>query len=130
MKCILVGFYDTENLYQLWDIEAKEPMKRRDVIFHEHVMGHPILARESTDPGENINILNQPTIQEEPEVGDELEDLYPVIEELKGKEWEDVPEVHLPMEEDLVVTAQVRDLPRMGIPLPNSDYKTYTYNEI
>ena len=29
-----------------------------------------------------------------------------------------------------VVTAQVRDLPRMGIPLPNSDYKTYTYNEI
>ena len=28
------------------------------------------------------------------------------------------------------VTAQVRDLPRMGIPLPNSDYKTYTYNEI
>ena len=30
----------------------------------------------------------------------------------------------------LNVTAQVRDLPRMGIPLPNSDYKTYTYNEI
>ena len=28
------------------------------------------------------------------------------------------------------VTAQVRDLLRMGIPLPNSDYKTYTYNEI
>ena len=28
------------------------------------------------------------------------------------------------------VTAQVRDLPRMGIPLPNSDYKTYTYNAI
>ena len=30
----------------------------------------------------------------------------------------------------LDVTAQVRDLPRMGIPLPNSDYKTYTYNKI
>ena len=29
-----------------------------------------------------------------------------------------------------VVTAKVRDLPRIGIPLPNSDYKTYTYNEI
>jgi len=27
------------------------------------------------------------------------------------------------------VTAQVRDLPKMGIPLPNSDYKPYTYNE-
>ena len=29
-----------------------------------------------------------------------------------------------------IVTAQVRDLPRTGIPLPDSDYKTYTYNEI
>ena len=36
--------------------------------------------------------------------------------------------VHYFKKED--VTAQVRDLPRTGIPLPNSDYKTYTYNEI
>ena len=35
-------------------------------------------------------------------------------------------------DDDIVqtVTAQVRDLPRMGIPLPNSDYKIYTYNVI
>jgi len=45
-ECVLVGYYDTENLYQLWDIEGKELIKRRDVIFHESVMGHPSLARE------------------------------------------------------------------------------------
>ena len=30
----------------------------------------------------------------------------------------------------IIVTGQVRDLARMGIPLLNSDYKTYSYNEI
>ena len=36
--CILVGFYDVENLYQLWDIEGKQLIKRRDVIFYENLM--------------------------------------------------------------------------------------------
>jgi len=64
-ECILVGFYDTKNLYQLWDIEAKELIKRRDVIFHEHIMGHPSLASNSGVagevgiPGEKVNILEQ-----------------------------------------------------------------------
>jgi len=30
-ECTLIGFYDTENLYQLWDVEAKELIKRRDI---------------------------------------------------------------------------------------------------
>jgi len=59
-ECILVGFYDTENLYQLWDTEAKEPIKRRDIIFHEHIMGHPSLARNNEAAlGEKVNILGQ-----------------------------------------------------------------------
>jgi len=50
-ECILVGFYDTKNLYQLWDIEKKELVKKRDVIFHEHTLGHPELMREKLQVG-------------------------------------------------------------------------------
>ena len=35
---------------------------------------------------------------------DDLEELYPVIEELKCDEWEGVPELYLPMQDELVYT--------------------------
>ncbi|KAF8456964.1 hypothetical protein BGX38DRAFT_891402 [Terfezia claveryi] len=50
----LICFYDTENPYQLWDTETKELIQIRHVIFHDYVMGHPMLARESSPPRENI----------------------------------------------------------------------------
>jgi len=40
-ECILIGFYDTKNVYQLWDIEKRELVKKRDMIFHKHILGHP-----------------------------------------------------------------------------------------
>jgi len=101
-ECILVGFYDTENLYQLWDIEAKELIKRRDIIFHEQIMSHPSLAKNNkatsgghpslarnneATPSEKVNILGQ-QIQHErmEEEAEELKDLYPVIKILKDEE--------------------------------------------
>ena len=105
-ECILVGFYDTENLYQLWDIEAKELIKRRDVIFHEHIMGHPSLARNNDTTaarGEKVNILGQQVQHERTEKeAEELEDLYPVIKILKEEEWAGIPERVLSMQEELV----------------------------
>ena len=85
-ECILVGFYDTENLYQLWDIEAKELVKCRYVIFHEHALGHPSLTRSPTPRidilGQDMKITSESLHDDHPDTED-LEELYPVIESLK-----------------------------------------------
>ena len=72
--CILVGFYDVENLYQLWDIAAKPSIKCRDVIFHEHILGHPDIARTAIPVDRLIPGLNRA-------VGDDegIEELYSAI---------------------------------------------------
>jgi len=92
--CISCGTY----------VEAKVPIKRRDVIFHEHIMGHPSLARDKeAAPGEKVTILGQQVQHERVEEGaEELEDLYPVIEVLKDDEWAGILERVLHMQEELV----------------------------
>ena len=102
-ECILVGFYDTENLYQLWDVSAKVLINRRDVIFLEHVLGHPAIARTPCPPESQLDVLGQ-SILPEIDFNDDLEELYPVIEELKCDEWEGVPELYLLMQDELVYT--------------------------
>lgn len=67
-----MGFYDTENLYQLWDIERKELVKKRDAIFHEYILGHPILAREKLQLG--WEITGEKTIVDEEDESEELEE--------------------------------------------------------
>lgn len=44
--CIFVGYSDTENLFDLWDVRQKTLLRGRDVVFWEHEMGHPILWME------------------------------------------------------------------------------------
>ena len=39
-ECLLMGFYDSENLFQLYDIAANSIIKVRDVIFFEDILGH------------------------------------------------------------------------------------------
>ena len=84
-ECILVGFYDTKNLYQLWNMEKKQLIKIRDVVFHEHVLGHPTLARDTLSPG--WEITGNVTLSDDTEFdsldSDDLETLYPIIESLK-----------------------------------------------
>ena len=38
--CIFVGYSETENLFELWDIEKRAMIRKRDVIFWEHELGH------------------------------------------------------------------------------------------
>jgi len=99
-ECILVGFYDTENLYQLWDIEKRELVKKRDVIFHEHILGHPILAREKLQLG--WEITGEKTMADEEVEIEEIEEMYPVIDDLKYEEEKDIPESVLDMNMRLV----------------------------
>ena len=78
-EAILVGFYDTENLYQLWDIDKGEWVKRRDVIFHEHVLGHPSLQRKLLQKSREITSL--PVLPDgEEDDDDDLEQMYLVID--------------------------------------------------
>ena len=101
-ECILVGFYDTENLYQLWDVEAKEVVKRRDVIFHEHILGHPVISRSPTSTSPMNSTVDIVGIEMSviPEIQDDLEDLYAVIEQMDCPEWTDIPITHLPLPEE------------------------------
>ena len=46
-ECILVGFYDSENVFKLYDIEANAIIKVRDVIFFEDILGHDRLRRDN-----------------------------------------------------------------------------------
>ena len=73
------------------------------MIFHEHIMGNPTLAREKGAPGEKVDILGKQVPYERVEdVLDELEDLYSVIEELKHKQGEGMPEGLSPMKKQLM----------------------------
>ena len=42
--CIFVGYSETENLFELWDVQQKIIIRKRDVIFWEHQLGHPLLS--------------------------------------------------------------------------------------
>lgn len=95
-ECVLVGFYDSESLYQLWDVQAKQLIKRRDVVFQESVMGHPLIARSEIS---QVDILGEESVPDVEEKED-LEDLYAVIE--LDEEWDGMPMDHLPVDEMLV----------------------------
>ena len=83
-ECILVGFYDTKNLYQLWHIEKRQLIKIKDVVFHQHLLGHPTLARNKLTLGWEITgNATSPDEQSEFDTADadDVETLYSVIEE-------------------------------------------------
>lgn len=53
-ECLLMGFYESENVYKLYDIEANSLIKIRDVIFFKEVLGHDNLTRGSLPLTKNI----------------------------------------------------------------------------
>ena len=99
--CILVGFYDVENLYQLWDVVAKQSIKCRDVIFHEHILGHPEVAREPILANRLITGVDRVPHDEDDE-DDSVEEMYPVLSDIKPDIWNDMPASHLPMHEQIL----------------------------
>ena len=44
-ECLLMGFYDSENMFKLYNIAANGIIKCRDVIFFEEVLGHSKFQR-------------------------------------------------------------------------------------
>ena len=58
--CILIGYSDTENIYELWDIEKGAIIKRRDVIFWEDELGSASLERHALQNGTYIFPVHTP----------------------------------------------------------------------
>ena len=53
-NCIFVGYSDTENLFELWDVEKGVLIRKRDVVFWEHDMGHSLLRSSALPHGVSI----------------------------------------------------------------------------
>ena len=53
-ECILIGFSDTENLFELWDIARGAALKRRDVIFFEDKLGSDVFRDTALKRGIQI----------------------------------------------------------------------------
>ena len=49
-----LGYSETENLFELWDIEKRAMIRKRDVIFGEHELGHPSLKSTALTHGISI----------------------------------------------------------------------------
>lgn len=61
-ECIFLGYYETESLYAVYDVNRRTIMKKRDVVFYEHILGHPLLANLGLAIG--FNILGAPVSDE------------------------------------------------------------------
>ena len=53
-ECIFLGYYETESLYAVYDVNRRTILKKRDVVFYEHILGHPSLANLGLTIGFNI----------------------------------------------------------------------------
>ena len=49
--CIFIGYSETENLFELWDVEAGSIIYKRDVVFFEDQLGHPHLIEHALPEG-------------------------------------------------------------------------------
>lgn len=53
-NCIFVGYSETENLFELWDVEKGVLLRKRDVVFWGHDMGHSLLRSSALPHGVSI----------------------------------------------------------------------------
>jgi len=54
-ECLLMGYYESENVFKLYDISANSMIKVRDVIFFEEILGHEKFQRTiKLTPGNDI----------------------------------------------------------------------------
>ena len=54
-------YYSTERLFAVFDVSKHVMLKKRDVIFFEHVLGHPTMAQYGLAP--SYYIVGRPTPQ-------------------------------------------------------------------
>lgn len=68
-ECLLMGYYDSENVFKLYDISGNAIIKSRDVIFFEDILGHQNFQNDSLPL--NKNIMGETPL---PEPDDDVED--------------------------------------------------------
>lgn len=93
---IFMGYYAHEGLYAIYDVNKRVIIKKRDVTFYEHLLGHPSIPEElGVSPGWNILGEEMPIVDiEEPELlmEDDVEGgeegLEVVLEKLRPDEEE------------------------------------------
>ena len=59
-ECLFMGYYSANNLFRLFDITSNTFIKRRDVVFHECVLGHHGFANNRLPIG--LDILGMPVV--------------------------------------------------------------------
>ena len=65
-ECLLFGYSDTENIYEVWDIKRGVSIRKRDVIFCENKLGSPILSNRAVQKGRMIFELEDDVITDIP----------------------------------------------------------------
>lgn len=68
-ECLLMGYYDSENVFKLYDISGNAIIKTRDVIFFEDILGHQSFQHNPLPT--NIDILGKTPI---PGTDDDIDD--------------------------------------------------------
>lgn len=77
-ECILIGFSDTENLFELWDIGRGASLKRRDVIFFEDKLGSDIFRNTALKRGLQIFPASIPASYTENHIRDNPRPVPPI----------------------------------------------------
>ena len=54
IECVFIGYYATERLFAVFDVTRRVILKKRDVIFFEHVLGHPTMLQYGLPPDSDI----------------------------------------------------------------------------
>src|SRR5258705_4299224 len=54
IECVFLGYYSTESLFAVYDVNKRVILKKRDGIFVEGVLRHPSMAAWGLAPGYDI----------------------------------------------------------------------------
>ena len=54
VECVFMGYYSTQRLFAVFDVTKRVMLKKRDIIFVEHVLGHPTMQQYGLAPGFDI----------------------------------------------------------------------------
>jgi len=75
VEAVFFGYYDADNIFAVFDVNAKKVLKRQDVAFYKEVLGYPSLRQFGLQPGYDI-------------LGNSIEDSLDIMEQ--GGEGEEV----------------------------------------
>jgi len=74
VEAVFFGYYSTAGLYLIYDINKQVMMKKRDVTFHENILGHPAIDQWGILPEYNILEVSVELVDDVPDLvksGDE-----------------------------------------------------------